>query len=243
MAIEAIEVVNNTMKFTISSPFGAMESFRRAPHTGIDIPLQEGTLLQAIQDGVVTKVYDGTTSLGKGVAIKTEDGTTHIYGHMSEVNADPGQILHAGDVIGASGNTGFSTGPHLHFATRMPNGEYSDPTHFFDELSASFVSSNPSGFGKVIEFFKERGAVNQYSKAAQKGEHPFWNWIWEKICDGSIYLWDLFVTYLPDIMGYGAVLAGITIILGAMVGRGGMIKPLAIYAAGLILALCILGGV
>lgn len=52
-----------------------------------------------------------------------------------------------------------------------------------------------------------------------------------------------FIVNLPDIMGYGAMLAGICIILGGMFGKGGMMKPLAIYAGMLILALCILGGV
>jgi hypothetical protein len=59
----------------------------------------------------------------------------------------------------------------------------------------------------------------------------------------GVATWHWFITNLPDIMGYSAVLAAICIILGAMFGRGGMMKPLAIYAAALILALCILGGV
>ena len=52
--------------------------------------------------------------------------------------------------------------------------------------------------------------------------------------------WNWVVDVLPDVMGYGAILAGATIILGSMVGNGGMIKPLAVYGGGLIVAICIL---
>ncbi|MGE6488483.1 hypothetical protein [Paenisporosarcina sp. NPDC076898] len=52
--------------------------------------------------------------------------------------------------------------------------------------------------------------------------------------------WNWFVEVLPDVMGYGALLAAGAIVLGSMVGSGGMMKPLAIYAGGLIVAVCIL---
>lgn len=52
-----------------------------------------------------------------------------------------------------------------------------------------------------------------------------------------------FVANLPDIMGYGTILAGVWCVIGAMSGKGGMMKPLGYLAGGLILAVCILGGV
>lgn len=59
--------------------------------------------------------------------------------------------------------------------------------------------------------------------------------------DLGVVSWQWFVENLPDIMGYGGLVAGGAIIIGAMVGKGGMIKPLAIYAGGLIAATLILG--
>lgn len=56
-------------------------------------------------------------------------------------------------------------------------------------------------------------------------------------------LWDWFILNLPDIMGYLTIAAGVGIIIGSMFGQGGMMRPLAVYAAALILAFCILGGV
>lgn len=52
--------------------------------------------------------------------------------------------------------------------------------------------------------------------------------------------WNWLVEVLPDVMGYGALLAGGAIVLGSMIGNGGMIKPLAIYGGALIVAVCVL---
>ena len=56
-------------------------------------------------------------------------------------------------------------------------------------------------------------------------------------------LWQWFIENLPDMIGYGAVAAGILIIIGSMTGKGGMMKPLAYFSGALIIAICILGGV
>jgi hypothetical protein len=55
--------------------------------------------------------------------------------------------------------------------------------------------------------------------------------------------WHWFIKVLPDLMGYGAIIAGICIILSAMIGRGGLLKPLAVYFAALVIAICILTSV
>ncbi|PEZ01828.1 hypothetical protein CN326_20740 [Bacillus sp. AFS018417] len=59
----------------------------------------------------------------------------------------------------------------------------------------------------------------------------------------GITLWDWFILNLPDIMGYSAVLAGVCIIFSSMFNKGGILKPIAVFGAGMILALCILGSV
>ncbi|WP_106494844.1 hypothetical protein [Lentibacillus sp. Marseille-P4043] len=66
----------------------------------------------------------------------------------------------------------------------------------------------------------------------------FFELVWE----GATVIWDFLITFLPDIMGYGTMLAGALMILGAMTGKGGMMKVLAIYAGFMIFGLCILGG-
>lgn len=198
-------------------------------------------MLQTIKDGIVTKVFDGSTAIGKGVAIQTPDGTTHLFGHMSAVNVHEGQSLHAGDIIGLSGNTGHSTGPHLHFAQQAADGTFMDPTPYANFFTGD--AEKAGVLGKIGEWFANRGAVDQYNPAIQDNHSWFWDWVGSGIMDGLTHLGHWFVFNLPDIMGYGTVLAGISIIVGAAIGKGGMIKPLSIYAITMIIVICILGGV
>jgi murein DD-endopeptidase MepM/ murein hydrolase activator NlpD len=97
----------------ITSKFGSVDAVHKTPHTGVDLAMQEGTPLRALGEGVVDRIYDGTANIGKGLSIKFDDGTRLIYGHMSDVKARIGEHVHAGEIIGLSGNTGHSTGPHL----------------------------------------------------------------------------------------------------------------------------------
>jgi hypothetical protein len=113
--------------FRITSRFGDLEPFRLKPHTGIDVSMPSGTPLQSAADGIVDRVVDyGSENIGQGIIIRLKDGSQAIYGHMSEIDVKVGQHVNAGDVIGLSGNTGYSTGPHLHFGM-MKGGEYIDP--------------------------------------------------------------------------------------------------------------------
>jgi Peptidase family M23 len=224
----------------ISSGFGATEGFRSHPHTGVDIPMDSNSILQTFSDGVVTKVFDGSTDIGNGIAIKTKDGITHIYGHLNQTTVEVGDKLHVGDIIGLSGNTGKSTGPHLHFATQNSDGSFTDPTALVDKLA--FVSPEKGFMGKIGDWFARRGEVDQYQYAEQGGDHPFWDWVGGHVSDGLTYLWDQFIFYLPDIIGYTTVGAGTFIILGSMIGRGGMLKPLAFWSGIVIAAICILMG-
>lgn len=121
------------MKFRLSSEYGVMEYVRGGkPHSGIDFAMPEGTKLRSIFDGTVEKVFSGG-NIGNGVSIKTDHGNT-IYGHMSEVDVHVGDKIHSGDLIGLSGNTGNSTGPHLHFGMKE-NGHFVDPTNYAENVS------------------------------------------------------------------------------------------------------------
>jgi hypothetical protein len=225
---------------TISSPYGATEPFRNGiPHTGIDIPLNVGTPLHTVENGIVDRLLGG--NCGEGVAIKTENGTEHIFCHMNKVQVGVGERVETGDIIGISGNTGNTTGPHLHFAVKE-NGEFIDPSNFADSLVMpnSGIYINPLPKGGISEWFKNRGSVNNYEGAPKTS--AVMDWLTGEFHDFLLNCWEWFVFYLPDIMGYSAVLTGICIIIGAMIGKGGMIKPFAVFAAAMILALCILGG-
>ena len=102
-------------------------------HNGVDFWLPEGTPVQSIDSAVVQQVGFEQDGFGNYVLLRHPWGES-IYAHLSGVDVSQGQQLAAGQVIGRSGNTGGSTGPHLHFAIRIDPymrtdgwGGFSDP--------------------------------------------------------------------------------------------------------------------
>lgn len=113
--------------WTITTEYGEVDRVHTTPHKGIDYAVPEGTPIKSIVDGKVEVVKDeGNISFGKSVRIRTPDGKLVIYGHLKDWTVRPGQEVHFGDVIGHSGNTGRSTGPHLHFQVNI-NGKPVNP--------------------------------------------------------------------------------------------------------------------
>lgn len=111
--------------YRLTATFGNSGSMWSSDHTGLDFAAAEGTSLVAIGAGVVTEVgYDG--AYGNKTVIRLEDGTELWYCHQSSQNVSVGDQVSAGDVIGAVGSTGNTTGPHLHLEVRV-NGEPTDP--------------------------------------------------------------------------------------------------------------------
>lgn len=97
-------------------------------HIGLDFGVSVGTELKATMDGTIT--YAGWNDEGYGNLVVVENGPYKVYyGHLSEIPVEVGQTVSKGDVIGLSGNTGNSTGPHLHYEVRY-NDERIDPTSF-----------------------------------------------------------------------------------------------------------------
>ena len=106
----------------ISSPFG-MRWGRL--HAGIDMPLSVGTPLRAADGGRVA-IAGPTGGYGNYVCIQHSGSLSTCYGHMNSIGVSVGSNVSQGQVIGQSGNTGNSTGPHLHFETRV-GGNPVDP--------------------------------------------------------------------------------------------------------------------
>ncbi len=94
-------------------------------HEGIDIAVAEGTPIRAAKSGtVIMASYNG--GYGNYTCIDHGSGLSTCYAHQSAFAASSGQSVNQGQVIGYSGNTGSSTGPHLHFEVRI-NGAAQDP--------------------------------------------------------------------------------------------------------------------
>ncbi|MEW5569623.1 M23 family metallopeptidase [Rossellomorea marisflavi] len=141
--------------YKITSYFNNKESFRNSPHTGIDFSMPEGTPLKSVSDGVVKSLIDyGNRNVGKGVLIETDNGTQLIYGHLSEFNVVEGQHVSAGDLIGLSGNTGFSTGAHLHFGVKEGN-RFVDPAPFIEKIQHMNESGSPIPKTNIMEYLQQ----------------------------------------------------------------------------------------
>ena len=98
-------------------------------HRGTDIACPVGSPVVAVAPGTV--IYTGYMGTGgMAVLIDHGNGLTTNYYHLSAYNCQPGDVVTTGQVIAFSGNTGNSTGPHLHFGVRV-NGEYVDPMSFY----------------------------------------------------------------------------------------------------------------
>ncbi|MEV4948173.1 M23 family metallopeptidase [Streptomyces sp. NPDC053755] len=93
-------------------------------HTGIDFPVQYGTKVMAATDGTVRTQWN--SAYGNMAIVTAEDGTETWYCHLSSTKIRSGKVK-AGDVIAYSGNSGNSTGPHLHFEVRPNGGAAIDP--------------------------------------------------------------------------------------------------------------------
>lgn len=105
------------VKGAVTSEFGYRPSFGRM-HKGIDIKLNIGDSIKAAFDGVVRIARYNRGGYGYYVVIRHYNGLETVYGHMSRFLVHPGQHVKAGQLIGKGGNTGRSTGPHLHLETR-----------------------------------------------------------------------------------------------------------------------------
>jgi murein DD-endopeptidase MepM/ murein hydrolase activator NlpD len=115
----------------MTSPFGVRtDPFlgRPAMHTGLDMRGEIGEPVHATADGRV-KIAGRDGGYGNMVEINHGNGFTTRFGHLSEIDVKVGQRVHIGQVIGKVGSTGRSTGPHLHYETRI-NGEPVDPQKF-----------------------------------------------------------------------------------------------------------------
>ena len=116
-----IDVTNFAMPHPgyITSPYGYRRRFRRM-HKGVDLKLNIGDTVRAAFDGKVRIVRNQGARKGYGmyVVIRHPNQLETVYGHLSKWLVEPDQYVKAGDPIALGGNTGRSTGPHLHFETR-----------------------------------------------------------------------------------------------------------------------------
>lgn len=153
----------------VTSGYGWRESFHRVHH-GIDVACCVGDTVYALYDGVVERVGDEPNGYGRYVVVVHEDGLETRYAHLLNSLVHPEQVVVKGQPIALSGNSGNSTGPHLHFEMRRfgkPFNPYSligdsgwrRKSFIPDSRNGSFQSSHRN----VYSFRRRRIAEQDYS--------------------------------------------------------------------------------
>ncbi|MFK4064997.1 M23 family metallopeptidase [Streptomyces sp. NPDC029674] len=132
-----VDPVNN---YTLSASFGLGGNMWSQKHSGQDFAVPVGTAVESVHGGTVVKAGpngagDGP-AYGNAIVIKHSNGTYSQYAHLSQVDVRVGQTVGTGQRIALSGNTGNSSGPHLHFEIRTtPNyGSAVDPVRFLGSV-------------------------------------------------------------------------------------------------------------
>lgn len=138
--IDMSKAVMPTSNMKVTSPFGP-RTYRI--HKGLDVKVQTGDTIRAAFDGIVNRSRYERRGYGNYVAITHENNgiTETIYAHLSKRLVSVGDEVKAGDVIGLGGNTGRSTGSHLHFETRIGDNTAVDPALFFDFENQTYTLS------------------------------------------------------------------------------------------------------
>ena len=140
----------------MSSPFGPARKYigvgqdgepceKTSVHYGYDIATPVGTEIIAPAGGTVTLGDPDLYYEGGTVFLDHGDGLVSVFMHMSEVDVTPGQVVAAGERLGASGNTGRTTGPHLHWAVKWRNPLSDDRSRDFYIDPALLLELEPAG--------------------------------------------------------------------------------------------------
>ena len=119
------------LQYPVTAKFGAIDSIHKIPHSGVDIGSPMLTPAQSLTDGVVDRIIHDNI-IGNGIGVKLENGKELVYGHLSQINITYGQHIKTGDVMGLTGNSGRSTGPHIHVGL-ISNNQYQDPTIYLTQ--------------------------------------------------------------------------------------------------------------
>ena len=128
------------------SPFGGRREF----HPGFDIAAHTGTPVHATADGIVSRAEPTTGGYGNLVVIDNGYGFKTFYAHNSKIFVKVGQRIKRGQVISETGDTGRSTGPHLHYEIRLDDVPINPRTLLGDPFAAAFQAPLLPGFFRVF---------------------------------------------------------------------------------------------
>lgn len=144
--IPAIQPISNKNLKHVPSGYGwRTDPIYKTPefHAGLDFTANTGTEIYATGDGIVITADAAAQGYGNHVVISHGFGYQTLYGHMSKIAVKIGKKVKRGELIGYVGNTGRSTGPHVHYEV-IKNGEKINPVNFF------FNDLSPAEYQEMI---------------------------------------------------------------------------------------------
>ncbi len=115
-----------------SDPFTKIKKF----HSGMDFSANVGTAVFATGDGKVTRANNQLSGYGNLIEIDHGYGYKTRFAHLSKYNVKPGQLVKRGDIIGYSGSTGRSSGPHLHYEVHYKGNPVNPINYYYGDISA-----------------------------------------------------------------------------------------------------------
>jgi murein DD-endopeptidase MepM/ murein hydrolase activator NlpD len=136
----------------VNSEFGKRASpWTKEPefHSGMDIAADRGTPVKAPAAGTVQHAGSGA-EYGLYVMIDHDNGVRTLYGHLSKILVQRGQRIERGAVVGLTGNTGRSSGPHLHYEVYIKGQAVNPRAYLWDEAGASILTAQPSARSSVV---------------------------------------------------------------------------------------------
>lgn len=167
--INVAEYSMPTKEFTKITDIFGYRPRRRRVHNGIDLKVQIGDTIYAAFSGKVRLTNYERRGYGKYIVVRHKNGLETVYGHLSKFLVNPNDIVEVGQPIGLGGNTGRSTGSHLHFETRFL-GVAINPADIFDfENQVPHTDVYVFKSKKVAESSKVPASAMAYHKV-KKGE-------------------------------------------------------------------------
>lgn len=155
----------------VTSTFGWRQQFNRM-HKGVDMILHVGDTVRAAITGTVKKVAYDHDGYGNFVVLTHPDGMETVYGHLQYALVGQGQYVGIGMPLGIGGNSGNSTGPHLHFEARI-NGVAVDPTMIFNFSKSYTAIGNQQEYTKTVnanDALTESPLINRRTYIVRQGD-------------------------------------------------------------------------
>jgi murein DD-endopeptidase MepM/ murein hydrolase activator NlpD len=121
-------------------------------HNGQDFDVPYGTQVYATGDGTIIESGWNSGGFGNCIVIDHGYGFQTVYGHLSDIKVSKGQVVKRGDLIGISGSTGLSSGPHLHYQVEQ-FGAHKNPVNFFNN------DVNPEEYNDMIQAFESKSKL------------------------------------------------------------------------------------